>query len=249
MVTRAQAVTERLRELVLDGTFPSATHLQEVKLARELQVSRTPVRNALSVLAAEGLLVYSPNRGYVVRQFTIDDILDAFDTRAVLEGLACRVAGERGITDEAAHALSQCLEQSAALLYRGRWSERKLFRWLAINREFHGIIDQFAGNRYLLQAVRLTRRLPRIHDQLARTREYRFLVTLYQRKQCGVAHDEHASIYEALLAGDGELAEARMRAHVYRNRETMRRNFAHIERESAARESSGDPVPAFAVGD
>src|SRR6476620_6160473 len=67
--TRSQTVIQKLREMILSGELISGTRLHEVPLSENLQVSRTPVRDALSVLAHEGLLEYRPNRGYVVKRF------------------------------------------------------------------------------------------------------------------------------------------------------------------------------------
>src|SRR5215813_11895884 len=81
-----------LRELVLRGEFAPGERLLELSLVSRLGVSRTPIRLALDRLAHEGLLEPSPSGGFVVRQFTIEEVWDAIETRGVLEGMAARLA-------------------------------------------------------------------------------------------------------------------------------------------------------------
>src|SRR5215813_12762036 len=88
----------RIREMILRGQLTSGRRVAEAPLAEMLGMSRTPVRQALPVLAQEGLLAEHETRGYVVRGFTTADILDAIDLRGVLEGLAARRVAERGIS-------------------------------------------------------------------------------------------------------------------------------------------------------
>ncbi|HET8707622.1 MAG TPA: GntR family transcriptional regulator, partial [Pseudomonadales bacterium] len=109
--TRSFSVADRLREMILRGDFGPEARLQEIQLANLMDVSRTPIREALRMLAKEGLLNYAPNRGYQVRKFSLDDILAAFRVRAVLEGLGCRLIAEKGLSE----TLDQALKKSLAL--------------------------------------------------------------------------------------------------------------------------------------
>src|SRR3954468_2095352 len=95
---RALSVMDKIREAILRGAVTAGERLNEVRLSRSLAVSRTPVRAALQALAGEGLLDYAPNRGFTVREFPLDAIVDAYDIRASLEGLAARFAAERGLS-------------------------------------------------------------------------------------------------------------------------------------------------------
>src|ERR1700730_8004376 len=94
---RALSVMDQIREAILGGAVGAGERLNEVKLSRTLNVSRTPVRAALQALAGEGLLDYAPNRGFTVREFPLDAIVDAYEIRAALEGVAARFAAERGL--------------------------------------------------------------------------------------------------------------------------------------------------------
>ena len=95
--TARLSVMDRLREAILGGAVGAGERLNEVQLSKTLSVSRTPVRAALQALAGEGLLDYAPNRGFTVREFPLPAIVDAYDIRAALEGVAVRFAAERGL--------------------------------------------------------------------------------------------------------------------------------------------------------
>ena len=92
--TQLESVLGRLREMVLRGRFPGHAKLGEKQLAEMLGVSRTPVRLALQSLAQERLLIYSPHRGFHVRAFTSEEVVNAIELRGRLEAFACeRLAG------------------------------------------------------------------------------------------------------------------------------------------------------------
>ena len=94
---RSISATERLREAILNGELQPGERINEVHISRDLGVSRTPTRAALHALAAEGLVDYAHNRGFTVREFPLQAVMDAYQIRATLEGLACRLAAERGL--------------------------------------------------------------------------------------------------------------------------------------------------------
>ena len=114
--TRSLNITETLREQLLQGEFAPHSRLQEIALAERMGVSRTPIREALSVLARDGLLEYAPNRGYTVRHFSLDDILSAFRVRAVLEGLGCRLLAEKGLPADTETQLQHAIAWGETLL-------------------------------------------------------------------------------------------------------------------------------------
>src|SRR5476649_2416987 len=106
---RALSVMDRVREAVLDGSVGAGERLNEVQLSKTLSVSRTPVRAALQALAGEGLLDYAPNRGFTVREFPLPAIVDAYDIRAALEGVAVRFAAERGLGEQEKESIERAL--------------------------------------------------------------------------------------------------------------------------------------------
>src|SRR5437899_9647281 len=91
----SMAATELIREAIIDGRLEPGRRLKEEELARELGISRTPVREALLMLQAEDLIVATPNRGATVRVHDANDLHDLYELRALLEGYATRRAAER----------------------------------------------------------------------------------------------------------------------------------------------------------
>src|SRR6202045_2451237 len=116
---RAVSVMDQIREAILGGSIGAGERLNEVRLSKSLAVSRTPVRAALQALAGEGLLDYAPNRGFTVREFPLDAIVDAYDIRALLEGVAARFAAERGLSPDEKATIERSLRDGDRLLERG----------------------------------------------------------------------------------------------------------------------------------
>jgi GntR family transcriptional regulator of vanillate catabolism len=203
--TRSLSVTDRLREAILRGETAPGARLNEVRLSQMLDVSRTPVRAALQVLAGEGLLDYQPNRGYAVRQFPLSEIVDAYDIRAQLEGLATRFAAERGFNAEERAIIEQSLRDGDALLDKGHFVDGDLSRYRAINGNFHETILAAAKNRMLSEMIRICHHVPASSSRNIIAFEFRDV-----RRR----HDDHHRIYETILAGEPWRAELQMREHV-----------------------------------
>jgi GntR family transcriptional regulator of vanillate catabolism len=222
MLTVTEQVIAEIRERILDGKYGPATHLHEAMLAADLGVSRTPVRDALRVLANEELLVYYPNRGYIVRNVELSDVLDAYDVRGTLEGLACRTIAERGMDDEARVRLTDLLDRGDAIFRSERWGEEEQAAWRTLNTDFHFALLAASHNRHLDPIMRQIRFFPRIFDSRLDPTSA-FFQQIHTREQRLRAHHDHIHVVEALQRREGARAEALMREHVYRNRELMRR--------------------------
>src|SRR5687767_13575541 len=139
-------VLSKLRELIVTGKLAPDTRLRAEALAEQLEVSRTPVRSALALLSAEGLVSYSANRGYAVRPVTIRDIFDSIDVRATLESLACQQSVERGWSPQDLDKLADLSRQTQAIIDKGEWSETIEREWYDLNRLFHRSIHRAAQN-------------------------------------------------------------------------------------------------------
>src|SRR5690606_14675629 len=98
--THARRAVNELRARIVNGALAGGTRLYELSLAEDLEISRTPVRAALSRLAEEGLLERLPNGGFAVRRFGFVDVVDSIEIRGVMEGMCARLAAERGVSHE-----------------------------------------------------------------------------------------------------------------------------------------------------
>ena len=157
---RALSVMDQIRESILDGSVVTGERLNEVRLSRTLSVSRTPVRAALQALAGEGLLDYAPNRGFTVREFPLDAVVDAYDIRASLEGLAARFAAERGLRPEERAIVEQSLAEGDKLLERGSFEAGDLTNYRGINGDFHDTLLAASRNRMLGEMIRICHHVP-----------------------------------------------------------------------------------------
>jgi len=203
--TRTISATDELRAAILAGKYQPGERLQEVRLGASLGVSRTPVRIALQALAAEGLLEHEPNCGYSVRTFNRTEILNAFETRAALEGLAARFAAERGLKLAEQTLIEQILAEGDALLANGDPSEESRSEYARMNVAFHDAIHSASETRMVREMLRLTQLLPMSsHENLV----------AFEYGKIRHRHDEHHRILEAIIRRDGNRAEMIMREHV-----------------------------------
>lgn len=195
MLTREEYVAKLLREAILWGELQPGQRLDQTKIAQELRVSRTPVRNALLILSNEGLVEMAPHAGAVVSEIPPEEIEEIFFIRGVLEGIAARLAAER-MTDEDLVILQETLQDLEAA--------DDLDEWLAQNKRFHFHIYGLA------QRPRLLSLIASIHD-LTRPYSHRFLGS-DEHKQ--IARTGHQRILEACRKRDGQLAEREIKEHM-----------------------------------
>lgn len=203
-------VLMRLRDLILRGEFMPGARLAEQQLAQRLDASRTPVRAALVTLEQEGLIEATETVGYVVRQFTSQEVADAIAVRGHLEGLAARLVAEHGVSRQLALELQSCLQDGDAALAANPLTVEDYARYAAMNDRFHGLILEASGNLALQRAVALNNRLPfapasamlPMQGQLEMDRDW----MLY-------AHRQHHMLFDALQRGQGERACALAAEH------------------------------------
>ena len=208
--SRSETVVIELRDMIMQGEMPPGFHVQEVPLAERLGVSRTPVREALTTLAKEGLLEPGPKRGYKVRTFTIEEIVASYEVRATLEGMACRVLAERGIPEELARQLRAKTDFGDRMIAHGLFGAAEQDPWLEMNNSIHSLLVHATGNAMLASCVEQTQRVP-----LAGARHvpwYRFDEENYDLAKR--AHGDHHAIVDAILRRQGARAEALMREHI-----------------------------------
>ena len=206
MDTLAQKVTDILRNWILAGEFEQGSRIEEIPLSERLSVSRTPVRAALATLSNEGLIDHTPKRGYVIRTFSIEEIMPTYEVRAVLEGLVCRHTALRGLSKDAKTTLLECLAIGDKILANGSLDEADLEPYRQMNVRFHNTLIQSAQNsvaeRFAIQAQALAFASDRVmlwHDHRIITR----------------SHDDHHRILQAIIERDCTRAEQLMREHIY----------------------------------
>jgi GntR family transcriptional regulator of vanillate catabolism len=196
-----------LREKLLRGAFKPGERLTELGLAPQLEVSRTPVRHALTRLAHEGLLEELPRGGFRVRAFTVDEIWNAIELRGILEGAAARLAAER-LTDP-----STLMPAKALLAAMDRALPRNLADFAAyvqMNDEFHRAIWTLAGNSMLLRNIEHVVQLPFAAPGALVFGEAE--VPEAQRT-ADLAQAQHQAIVDAIERGQGSRAEGVAREH------------------------------------
>jgi DNA-binding GntR family transcriptional regulator len=199
-----EAVADRLRELIIEGVLAPGAHLNERILCEQLQVSRTPLREAFRTLAGEGVIELMPNRGAVVAALSRDDLEHAFELMTALEGLAGELAAKRATTAEVRRIRSLQAEMTQA------HSRRDLPAYYRLNRAIHALIVGLAGNPMLTES----------HSRLnARLQAVRFRSNL-NREKWDAALAEHAAMVDALAARDGARLAALLRAHLVGKRAT-----------------------------
>ena len=153
MGTKNSRVIVRIREMILHGELPPGERVREVELAEKLGVSRTPVRESLPILAQEGVLTQLDTRGFVVRAFTSQEIMDAIDVRGALEGLAARMLAEQGPPRRLIHSLHECLHEGDEIFQKGYLVQADEARYGEMNRQFHTLIVQGAGSKVVAEAI------------------------------------------------------------------------------------------------
>lgn len=232
MSTRGQEVIRRIREGIADGQYPGGSRLNEVDVASQLGVSRTPVRNALSVIAAEGLLEYTPNAGYTVRRFSVDDIERIFRVRTELESLAARLAAEAGLSEEDKTTLLDILERTQVLVEMRCWDDTVREAFLPLNHLFHDTIRHAAQNPFLIDVIRKSNEVPLL--QLIRWQW--FDADLLRQTQ-----DEHRALVDALLRRQPDRAYRIQAEHTYRSGQRMIEHWSRTEAEIRARRGCGAP--------
>ena len=212
MSTHLNQAIVRIREMILRGELAPGQRVAEAPIALLLGFSRTPVRQALPLLAQEGLLAEHETRGFVVRSFTAADVLDAIEVRSALEGVAARRVAERGTSKSFLRALRDCLDDGDVIL-GGRCIEATdEARYAEMNQQFHTLILSEAASPILTEAIARNNRVPFAGPQ-ALAFDRGNLELMYD--QLRYAHHQHHRLVEAMEAGHGARAEALMREHAH----------------------------------
>lgn len=178
------------------GDLKPGARLRPEEIANEIGMSRMPVREAFRRLDAEGLLTIRPNRGAVVADFTADQILELFEMRSVLEGLAIRQA--------VSNVNGTNIEDLRDLLFRMDRGRHDCDQWLKRHWDFHEYLCKLSNR------PRLVREIEKLHVMLEPQMRFYFVNV---KKPTGVVQ-QHQNLIDVLVAGDADRAESVMREHV-----------------------------------
>ena len=203
MSLAADRAYERIRAGILNGEFAPASRLKEEELVRICGVSRTPVREALSRLAAEDYVIVARNQGAQVKTWSDADVTDLFDLRALLEGHAAARAAQL-IDGDGLRLLQDNIEEMEGVFRSRANDEQKTATFLQLNGQLHESIWKAAGSE------RLESLLGRLVEQalVVRTAHQFTMDRIVQ------SHRHHRDLVEALANGDPLWAEAVMRGHI-----------------------------------
>jgi len=191
---------EAIREAILSGSFAAGAPLVETRIAEQLGVSKTPVRAAFRRLEARGFVGRVPNSGVHVTEYSFQDVKDVFAVRAVLEGLAMRIA--------ASACSQQDIEEARALLDAAEraLNDGEMDQARELGREWHNLLLSTVANRFLSDMLEL------LKDHIERGRG----MTAIDLDSALESVEEHYRVLDAIEARNGELAESLVRAHLIR---------------------------------
>jgi GntR family transcriptional regulator, vanillate catabolism transcriptional regulator len=209
---RSQAVKSqaRLRELILGGELPAGARIAELAIVERLGVSRTPIRAALMRLEQEGLLEALPGGGYAVRTFSERDAADSIELRGTIEGLAARLAAERGAPAQVLAEARRCLAEIDELLAQPVLDDAAFTCYVEFNQRFHSLLREMAGSPVIARELDRVVSLPFASPSA-------FVAVQagsgHSRDMLIVAQDQHREVLGAIEGREGARAEAIMRGH------------------------------------
>lgn len=202
-----QEVAERLRQRIFAHELQPGAWIDEQALTQQYGISRTPLREALKVLASEGLVTLKPRRGCYVTEISERDLDEVFAVMALLEGECARTAATRASVGDLLRLQGIHADLEAA------GADRDIDRYFEANQTFHHVLQQIADNRWLLQVIEDLRQVIKL------SRHH----SLFSEGRLEQSLAEHRDILAALIERDAGAAEARMRTHIRSGRDALAR--------------------------
>lgn len=197
-----QQVYEALKRIILQGDLASGERVIETKLAKQLEVSRTPIREAIGQLKREQLIVSKPNGGFMVATLSVRDAAQLYDCRIALEQLSVEGACQK-IADKQLKQLEKYVVLAEKLV-KSQSNKLNILKLLEVDYQFHHLIAASSGNQWLLTL------LEQVFDKMALLR----VQTTKHNPQVLEIRLEHREIYNAIALRDSELAKATVKLHL-----------------------------------
>jgi DNA-binding GntR family transcriptional regulator len=208
-LTVQSSAYDQIRRNIVEGRYRPGQRLIEQRIAEELELSRTPVREALRMLQSEGLVRVEPNRGAAVRRLTVDDIADLYDFRARLEGYAAELASQRATADQLdrIRAATDGFDDATS----GRRTIERVHEAARWNNELHGTLVAAAAHERLQLTLARTVDHPLVFQALRK----------YDDDEMARSRLFHHLIVEAVGAGEPARAGRLMSEHVLQGRDVL----------------------------
>jgi DNA-binding GntR family transcriptional regulator len=218
--TLAEKTADKIRELIQKNTLEGGAKLIEIKLCKQIGVSRTPLREALRALSAEGLVDIHPNRGAIVADISLEELRHTFEVMSILEGSCARLAAERLTNADLAELekLHEKLEE--------HYRDNDPHAYVQDNRCYHEFIQEKTGNPVLSRIV---------SELWGRIQLHRFR-QIYQPGRLDGSMDEHRELMEAFRAREAGRAEKLMQLHLKKQCDALVMYYAELGRSVVSEE-------------
>lgn len=197
-----QQVYQALRQIILKGDLTSGERIVETKLAKQLQVSRTPIREAIGQLHREKLIVSNPKGGFKVTTLSVQDAVQLYDCRIALEQLSVAEACQK-VTPKQLKQLEKYV-LLAEKLVKSHSSKSKIRKLLEVDYQFHHLMAEISGNQWLLTL------LEQVFDKMALLR----VQTTQHNPEVLEIRLEHRQVYQAVALKDSDQAQATIKEHL-----------------------------------
>lgn len=215
METVASRIYSATKARIVDGQYPPGARLTEQHIAAEFNTSRTPVREAMRQLVADGFALFKPNSGTVVRSWTPEQVREIFDLRALIESEIAGLAAERMVAADIA-TLAQLQDDIES---RGADTDAdNTARIGPLNREFHGLIARASQNERLVAMLSSAIEVPIVQQTFRR----------YSSAQLARSFGHHRELIDAFRSRDGAWARAVMGSHIHAAKHTLLGEPPHV---------------------
>lgn len=209
-ISQTARATLALREMLVQGRFLPGERMREIPLAKQLGISRIPLRLALERLANEGFLEKRSTRGFIAQQFSLPDIYEALELRGSLEGMAARLAAERLRDPKQLAPLRELNDEMFALVRRRKLTLDCVTEYIGRNSKFHAAVLALSGSRLLRRAMDQVCSHPFASPSAFLQRQY---IARESQELFLISVDQHRCMLDAIAAHEGARAEDVAREH------------------------------------